>query len=144
MFPRSKYRRLLEDEGFSAWIENVSRGSKVNAEVSLRRIGHICNLFQITQRDLANMSKGEAGDFLFRMVSRLEKEGKRSSSIAGYMKTLKGWWLVEINPRTGRPYFPLAVEYVPEIARTGRHYNAAFVVATQLVSDLMGRGGVYG
>jgi hypothetical protein len=56
----------------------------------------------------------------------------------------EGWSLVEINPRTGRPYFPLAVEYVPEIARTGRHYNAAFVVATQLVSDLMGRGGVYG
>ncbi|MDA4127600.1 MAG: hypothetical protein OK452_10450 [Thaumarchaeota archaeon] len=56
----------------------------------------------------------------------------------------EGWSLVEINPRTGRPYFPLAVEYVPEIARTGRHYNAAFVFATQLVSDLMGRGGVYG
>ncbi len=29
----------------------------------------------------------------------------------------EGWSLVEINPRTGRPYFPLAVEYVPEIAR---------------------------
>jgi hypothetical protein len=56
----------------------------------------------------------------------------------------EGWSLVEINPRTGRPYFPLAVEYVPEIARTGRHYNAAFVFASQLVSDLMGRGGVYG
>jgi hypothetical protein len=56
----------------------------------------------------------------------------------------EGWSLVEINPRTGRSYFPLAVEYVPEIARTGRHYNAAFVVATQLVSDLMGRGGNYG
>lgn len=27
------------------------------------------------------------------MVSRLEKEGNRSSSIAGYVKTLKGWWL---------------------------------------------------
>ena len=27
----------------------------------------------------------------------------------------EGWSLVEINPRTGRPYFPLAVEYVPEI-----------------------------
>lgn len=39
MFPRSKYQHLLEDEGFSAWIENVSRGSKVNAEVSLRRSG---------------------------------------------------------------------------------------------------------
>jgi hypothetical protein len=42
----------------------------------------------------------------------------------------EGWSLVEINPRTGRPYFPLAVEYVPEIVRTGRHYNTAFVVAT--------------
>ena len=56
----------------------------------------------------------------------------------------EGWSLAEVNPRTGRPYFPLAVEYVPEIARTGRHYNAAFVFATQLVSDLMGRGGCYG
>jgi hypothetical protein len=56
----------------------------------------------------------------------------------------EGWSLVEVNPRTGKPYFPLAVEYVPEIARPGRHYNTAFVVATQLVSDLMGRGGMYG
>jgi type IV secretion system protein VirB4 len=56
----------------------------------------------------------------------------------------EGWSLVEINPRTGRPYFPLAVEYVPEIARTGRHYRTAFVIATQLVSDLMGRGGSTG
>ena len=46
----------------------------------------------------------------------------------------EGWSLVESNPRTGRPYFPLAVEYVPEIARTGRHYKTAFVIATQLVS----------
>ena len=56
----------------------------------------------------------------------------------------EGWSLVEINPRTGKPYFPLAVEYVPEISRTGRHYNTAFVIATQLVADLMGRGGSVG
>ena len=56
----------------------------------------------------------------------------------------EGWALVEVNPRTGNPYFPLAVEYVPEIARTARHYNANFTLATQLVSDLMGRGGSYG
>ena len=56
----------------------------------------------------------------------------------------EGWSLVEINPRTGRPYFPLAVEYVPEISRTGRHYNCAFLIATQLVTDLLGRGDHYG
>jgi hypothetical protein len=56
----------------------------------------------------------------------------------------EGWSLVEKNPRTGKPYFPLAVEYVPEIARTGRHYNACFLISTQLVSDFMGREGEYG
>jgi len=49
----------------------------------------------------------------------------------------EGWAFVEDNPRTGRPYFPMAVEYIPEIARTGRHYNAAFFIATQQVSDMM-------
>jgi len=56
----------------------------------------------------------------------------------------EGWALVEVNPRTGKPYFQLAVEFVPEIARTARHYNTNFTLATQLVSDLMGRGGAVG
>ena len=49
----------------------------------------------------------------------------------------EGWAFVEDNPKTGKPYFPMAVEYIPEIARTGRHYNAAFIIATQQVSDMM-------
>jgi type IV secretory pathway VirB4 component len=52
----------------------------------------------------------------------------------------EGWSLVEKNPRTGKPYFPLAVEYVPEIARTGRHYNCSFIICTQLIADFYGRG----
>ena len=60
MLPRSRYRDLLDDDVFSAWIETVSRGSKVNAGVYLRRIVRICKLFEITQRDLVKMSRGEA------------------------------------------------------------------------------------
>jgi hypothetical protein len=56
----------------------------------------------------------------------------------------EGWSLVETNPRTGKPYFPMAVEYVPEIARTGRHYNTCFAIATQLVSDFIGRENTVG
>jgi type IV secretory pathway VirB4 component len=56
----------------------------------------------------------------------------------------EGWALVEKDPATGRPYFPLAVSYVPEIARTGRHFNTCFVIATQMVTDLLGRAGEYG
>jgi len=56
----------------------------------------------------------------------------------------EGWALVEKDPATGKPYFPLAVSYVPEIARTGRHFNTCFVIATQMVTDLLGRAGEYG
>ena len=93
LFPRSRYKELLEDERLCSWIENIARGSKVNGEVTLRRMGHICALLQITPQDLARMSKGEAGDLLLRAVSRLEKDGNRSSTILGYVKSLKGWWL---------------------------------------------------
>jgi Type IV secretory pathway, VirB4 components len=47
----------------------------------------------------------------------------------------EGWAFVETNPRTGKPFFPMAVEYIPEIARTGRHYGVSFILASQLVSD---------
>ena len=56
----------------------------------------------------------------------------------------EGWALVEKDPSTGKSYFPMAVEYVPEIARTARHYNCSFVIATQLVTDFFGRAGDYG
>ena len=56
----------------------------------------------------------------------------------------EGWALVEKRPGTGKPYFPMAVDYVPKIARTGRHYRTCFLIATQLVSDFMGRGNEVG
>ena len=93
LFPRSRYKDLLEDERFSAWIENIARGSKINGEVTLRRVGRACSLLQTSPQDLARMQKGEAGDFLLRVVSRLEKDRNRSSTILGYVKSLKGWWL---------------------------------------------------
>jgi hypothetical protein len=71
---------MEEDESFSSWIQNIARGSKVNGEMTLRRMGWIYMLLQTTQWDLAKMSKGKAGDFLFRSVSRLQKDGNRSST----------------------------------------------------------------
>jgi len=81
-----------EDENFSSWIENIARGSKINAEATLRQMGRLCLLFQVTQMDVGRMSRGEAGAFLLRVVSHLEGEGLRSSSINSYVKALKGWW----------------------------------------------------
>jgi energy-coupling factor transporter ATP-binding protein EcfA2 len=52
----------------------------------------------------------------------------------------EGWAFMERDPDTGKMYFPLAVKYVPEIARTARRHNVLFLVATQMVSDFFGVG----
>jgi hypothetical protein len=52
----------------------------------------------------------------------------------------EAWAFMQKDPATGKMYFPLAVKYIPEIARTGRRHNLLFVVATQLVSDFFGVG----
>jgi type IV secretory pathway VirB4 component len=72
---------------------------------------------------------------ILRAVWSLIKE--QPVSLRKYIVVDEGWAFVEANPRTGRPYFPLAVEHVPEIARTGRHYSSAFIIASQLVSDFV-------
>jgi type IV secretion system protein VirB4 len=72
-------------------------------------------------------------------VIKAEKRDRKKAVIID-----EGWALVEKSPRTGKPYFPMAVDFVPEIARTGRHHNACFLIATQLVSDFMGRGNEVG
>lgn len=94
--------------------------------------------------DIQNPEIRDAAAFLaFSAIWRLVRD-KIPVSMKKAIVVDEGWSLVEKNPRTGKPYFPLAVEYVPEIARTGRHYNTCFLIATQLVSDFMGREGEYG
>ena len=94
--------------------------------------------------DIQNPEIRDAAAFLtFSAIWRLVKE-KMPVSMKKAIVVDEGWSLVEKNPRTGKPYFPLAVEYVPEIARTGRHHRTCFLIATQLVADFMGREGEYG
>ena len=73
------------------------------------------------------------------LITRTENDGRRKAVVID-----EGWALVEKRPGTGKPYFPMAVDYVPKIARTGRHYRTCFLIATQLVSDFMGRGNEVG
>lgn len=49
----------------------------------------------------------------------------------------EGWTLVGVG--SGQK-MPLASDYVPEIARTGRHHNCAFILSMQLASDFLEKG----
>jgi energy-coupling factor transporter ATP-binding protein EcfA2 len=104
----------------------------------------VYNKMVFVLNDVQNPEIRDAAAFLtFSAIWRLVKD-KMPVSMKKAIVVDEGWSLVEKNPRTGKPYFPLAVEYVPEIARTGRHYNCSFTICTQLVADFMGREGEYG
>jgi len=104
----------------------------------------VYNKMVFVLNDLGNPEIRDAAAFLtFSAIWRLIRD-RMPVSMRKAIVVDEGWSLVEKNPRTGKPYFPLAVEYVPEIARTGRHYNACFLIASQMVSDFMGREGEYG
>jgi hypothetical protein len=65
LFPRSRYRDLMEDERFCSWIENIARGSKVNAEVTLRRMGRLCDeVCRRSPAEIAAMNKTELMTFV--------------------------------------------------------------------------------
>ena len=72
---RSRHRHLLENQQIRRWYDNTARGSKVTADVYLRRLGSICTLRGTTPSDLAAQSGNDEEwlcNFLMDLVSKLE------------------------------------------------------------------------
>jgi hypothetical protein len=88
---RESYGYLLEDVDVKRWYENVARGSKVTADVYLRRLGSACKCLNIKPRDFLSMSKKSLGMLLADFVSKLEREGKAGSYIKSCIKAIKSW-----------------------------------------------------
>lgn len=88
---KAKYAYLLDDEDVRRWYENVSRGSKVTADVCFRRLGNFCESHDIVPRELASMSDREIHNLLMDYVTSAEKKGYAGSYISSTMKALKSW-----------------------------------------------------
>lgn len=90
---RSPYKHFLdEDEEFKGWFENLERASLTTASEYIRRVGHVCTVFELTPEKLAAMSEKEAGSFLLKIISHFEKKGSKGTNIKGYSRSLKSWW----------------------------------------------------
>ena len=88
---RAGYSYLLRDADVKRWYENVARGSRVTADVYLRRLGSTCKCLNLKPKDFLEMSEKELGMLLADLVSRLEREGKAGSYIKSCMKAIKSW-----------------------------------------------------
>ncbi len=87
--PTPKYRHLLADPDMKRWYDNVCRGSKITADVYLRRLGFLCNARGIESPKELIERAGEKGErwtynFLMDIVSQLESERKADSYIESF------------------------------------------------------------
>jgi len=93
MNPRRKpsHIHLLEDAEVRRWYENVRRGSRITADVYLRRLGGLCMRKNTTPAALARLGDRDATRLLLDHVSRLEAEGYAGSYIESIVKAARSW-----------------------------------------------------
>jgi integrase len=94
-----KHRDLLCDPDIKRWYDNVSRGSRITADVYLRRLGSICNSLGVRNpKELLTQATSDGGgrmwayNFVMDIVTRMEREGKAGSYIHSNTKALRSWF----------------------------------------------------
>lgn len=76
------------------WLRNLERGSRVTAEVSIRRLGKACNLLGLSPERIvaeANDNPKQFQDSLEDIVSKLEDESKAPGYVATIVKVIRSW-----------------------------------------------------
>jgi len=88
---KPKHTHLLSDPNINAWYKNNERGSKVTADVYLRRLGHYCDNYKTTPKALICLTKSELQRALENLVTDMEDAGYTGSYTESKIKTLKSW-----------------------------------------------------
>jgi len=88
---KAKYKKLLSDPDVQRWYRNAARGSRVTADVYLRRLGGFCADHGMTPKGLAAMGQRELEDLLMDSVGELEEQGKAGSYIKSIVKAVRSW-----------------------------------------------------
>lgn len=86
-----KYLKLLDNKDVKRWFENVARGSKITADVYLRRLGYFCTEYKVTPSQLVKMKDKVRYSLFMDMVTDLESKGKAGSYVHSIIKALKSW-----------------------------------------------------
>ena len=89
--PRAKYAHLMENPDVKRWFENTARGSRITADVCLRRLGSFCESNKITPNKFASLPERELHNMLMDHVSAAEKKGYAGNYINSTLKALKSW-----------------------------------------------------
>ena len=129
---KSKYSDLLKDSDIKQWYANVARGSKITADVYLRRFGSFCQDNNVTPKQLIKLSDKEREKLIFDTIDKMTSNGNAGSYIQAHLKAIKSWlsWndivikkKVRINGTNRRP--SLKDEAVPDQAELKKILNSS-------------------
>jgi hypothetical protein len=90
----TKSKALAQDPEVERWRANLARGSKVTAQVYIRRLSRACELLDSTPQRLIEKASEDMKSFqdsLQDMVTQLESQGKSPGYILGIVKVVKSW-----------------------------------------------------
>jgi len=85
---------LLNDENVRRWYDNTSRGSKLNADIRLRRLNLFCYRTDTTPIKLVKIGRKDVikiENMLLDHVSWLESQNYAPNYIEGILKSIKSW-----------------------------------------------------
>jgi len=85
---------LLNDENVRRWYDNTSRGSKLNADIRLRRLNLFCYRTDTTPIKLVRIGRKDVikiENMLLDHVSWLESQNYAPNYIEGILKSIKSW-----------------------------------------------------
>ncbi len=91
---KSATKALLQDKNVQRWYDNTSRGSKLNADIRLRRLNLFCYRTNTTPSFLVKMGKRDIiklENILFDHVSWLESQNYAPNYIDGILKSIRSW-----------------------------------------------------
>ncbi|MEM0010715.1 MAG: site-specific integrase, partial [Candidatus Bathyarchaeia archaeon] len=82
---------MLVDVDVRRWYENVARGSRVTADVYLRRLGSFCEEIGKGPKEFVGLDNREIKNVLMDFVSRMEGEGFAGGYISTVVKAVRSW-----------------------------------------------------
>src|SRR5690348_14304441 len=91
---RSKKSKLLSNPNIKRWHDNLARASPITAEARLRRLGHFCEIHQMTPMELAELGMKDlraVTDLLQDHITWMEEQQKAPQSIKSTMTAAKSW-----------------------------------------------------
>lgn len=85
------YEKLLKSKEIERWYNNVSRGSRITADVYLRRLGNFCETYKISPEQLIKLRERRIYNLILDAVTDMEKKRLAGSYIASSLKAIKSW-----------------------------------------------------